>query len=34
MASRRDPVTVALFAYFVALIILVIVLLVVTTFNH
>jgi hypothetical protein len=34
MASRRDPLTVALFVYFVALILAVVVLLVMTTFNQ
>jgi hypothetical protein len=34
MASRRDPLTVALFVYFVALILAVVVLLVLTTFNQ
>jgi hypothetical protein len=34
MASRRDPLYLALFVYFVALILTVVVLLVVTTFNH
>jgi len=33
-ASRRDRLSVALFLYFVALILTVVVLLVVTTFNH
>jgi hypothetical protein len=34
MVSRRDPLTVALFVYFVALILAVVVLLVLTTFNQ
>jgi hypothetical protein len=34
MASRRDPLTVALFVYFAALILAVVVLLVLTTFNQ
>jgi hypothetical protein len=34
MASRRDPLTVALSVYFVALILAVVVLLVLTTFNQ
>jgi type VI protein secretion system component VasF len=34
MVSRRDPLTVALFVYFVALILAVVVLLILTTFNQ